>query len=151
MFVLAVVLGARSRFFSLWQCCCYCRLRARWTLLQSVHCLTNVSRCVSPIMILLVRSVAPVLVRCNAMNTRSPHTAPRTTAGTGASIATKALHVIDALASAPGCEAVRKQLSDHCDVLLELLDETSECGGAAAAAVVAIVARSRPPIVQPSR
>lgn len=44
------------------------------------------------------------------------------TAGTGASVATKALCVVEALASAPGCEALKRHIADHCDVMLELLE-----------------------------
>ncbi len=47
-------------------------------------------------------------------------------AGAGASIATKAMHVIDALATAPGCEGLKKHLADHCDILLELIETNSE-------------------------
>ena len=50
-------------------------------------------------------------------------------AGTGASIATKALCVVEALATAPGCEALKKHLADHCDVMLELLETPGEAGG----------------------
>lgn len=56
------------------------------------------------------------------------------TTGTGASIAQKALAVVDAIASAPGCEAVAKHLSDHCDVVLELAD-TAEKPALKAAAI----------------
>lgn len=50
-------------------------------------------------------------------------------AGTGASIATKALCVVEALAAAPGCEALKKHLADHCDVMLELLETAGEARG----------------------
>ena len=51
------------------------------------------------------------------------------TAGTGASVATKALCVVEALASAPGCEALKRHIADHCDVMLELLETPGEWGG----------------------